>query len=348
VMAASGAANTDWSRFTGVAEVVGWTPLGAPWSLGQEVVEGRYWAVPVKLLIGVAAVALLLRWWSGSLESAMLGTTSSARSREKAVPAGGPVAQFFPRTLPFLPRNRFGALVAREVHYWWRETRRRAGLITFTVVGVFLPVMFNFSGDPGAAARSSLNLASGSLIFVGVLAAISLANQFGYEGSAYAANIVAGVPGRTELHSRVLGFSVYLVPLMTMIAVIIGFVIGRPAGIPALVGMLAASYGTGLAVVLPVSVLAAYALPDTTNPFAISSGAGLTKGLLSVGALITAAVVSVPVLVAALLLGDAWVWAGLPIGLAYGTVAYLVGVRVAGAALDRRMPELLTAVTPNR
>jgi ABC-2 type transport system permease protein len=181
-----------------------------------------------------------------------------------------------------------------------------------------------------------------------VLAAVSLANQFGFEGNAYAANVVAGVPGRVELRSRVLGFSVYLVPLLAIIAVVVGFVIAVPAGIPALLGTLAAAYGTGLAVVLPASVVAAYALPDTTNPFAISSGAGLTKGLLSLGALIAGGLGSIPVLVAAYLLGDAWIWLGLPAGLAYGALAYLAGSRVAGAVLDRRMPELLAAVGPNR
>ena len=53
-------------------------------------------------------------------------------------------------------------------------------------------------------------------------------------------------------------------------------------------------------------------------------------------------------LVVAYLLGDAWLVLGLPLGIAYGTAAYLVGVRVGGHMLDRRMPELLATVTPNR
>jgi ABC-2 type transport system permease protein len=146
----------------------------------------------------------------------------------------------------------------------------------------------------------------------------------------------------------VLGFSVYLVPLLVAIAVVVGLVIGAPGGIPALLGTLAAAYGTGLAVVLPVSVMAAYALPDSSNPFAISSGAGLTKGLLSFAALVVAGLGTLPVLLVAYLLDGAWVWLGLPIGLAYGAVAYALGARLGGAVLDRRMPELLAAVSPNR
>jgi ABC-2 type transport system permease protein len=211
-------------------------------------------------------------------------------------------------------------------------------LITFTVVGLFLPIVFAVTGGGGRAV----------LVFVGAVAAVALANQFGYEGSAYAANVVAGVPGRVEVQSRAAGYAVYVVPLLLIIAVTVGIVSGRPGEIPALLGSLAAAFGTGLAVVLPVSVRAAYALPDTTNPFALSSGGGTAKGLLSFGALVGTLLLTIPIQVAAYLLGDAWLWIGLPVGLAYGTGAYLLGSRIAGDLLDRRMPELLSAVTPNR
>jgi ABC-2 type transport system permease protein len=190
--------------------------------------------------------------------------------------------------------------------------------------------------------------ASGMLLFVGALAAVSLANQFGFEGSAYAANVAAGVPGRLEVQSRVVAFSAYVVPLMVVIAVVVGLASGRPSAIAAQLGTLLASYGIGLAVVLPVSVRGAYALPDTANPFAMSSGGGMAKGLLTFGALFAAVVATIPLQVAAYFLGAVWLWIGLPVGIAYGGVAYFVGSRLAGDLLDRRMPELLAAVTPNR
>ena len=48
-----------------------------------------------------------------------------------------------------------------------------------------------------------------------------------------------------------------------------------------------------------------------------------------------------PLQVAAFLLHDVWLWIGLPVGLLYGAARLLLGLRVAGAMLDRRMPELL-------
>jgi ABC-2 type transport system permease protein len=128
----------------------------------------------------------------------------------------------------------------------------------------------------------------------------------------------------------------------------VSIVAGHPAETFPLLGTLLASYGIGLAVVLPVSVRGAYALPDTTNPFAIGSGGGMAKGLLTFAALATAIVATIPLQVANYLVPDVWLWLGLPVGAVYGGVAYYAGSRVAGDMLDRRMPELLAAVTPNR
>lgn len=333
--ALAGAQNADWDGIARVADVVAWTPLGAPYTLGLDVAAGRAWAVPVKLVLVVITIGLLLWWWSATLERAMLGSAGRSRPRERAASTLQPVAQLVPR---WLPSNRFGALTAREMRYWWRETRRRAGLITFSVVGIFLPVLLTAS--TGSTAGSS-----GMLVFVGALAAVSLANQFGFEGSAYAANVVAGVPGRVELSSRVTGFSVYVVPALLAIALVVGMVAGRPEAAPSLFGTLAAAYGVGLALVLPMSVAVAYALPDTANPFAMSSGGGMAKGLLSLGALLGAAVLTVPLQLFAFLVHDVWLWLGLPLGVLYGAGALALGLRLAGPMLDRRMPELLATVS---
>jgi ABC-2 type transport system permease protein len=335
LLALAGAQHADWDRVAGVARVVGWTPFGAPYSLGVDVVEGRLWAVPVKLVIVLAAIGGLLWWWSATLEQAMVGT-ASAGGKPRAAREGNPVAQLIFR---WLPPTRFGALVAREARYWWRETRRRASLITFTVVGVFLPVTLSLVGGGGAG---------GVLLFVGAVAAVALANQFGFEGNAYAANVVAGVPGRIELQSRVAGYALYVVPLFTVIAIVVGIVDRNPGEIPARFGLLVAAFGTGLAVVLPISVRAAYALPDSTNPFALSSGGGLAKGLVSFGGLVAAVIGTLPIQIAAHLLGGVWLWIGLPVGLAYGVGAFWLGAYLGGDHLDRRMPELLAAVTSNR
>ena len=328
----AGAERADWDRVAQVATVIGWTPLGAAYSLGTDVAAGRAWTVPIKLVIVLASIVGLLAWWSSTVERAMLGAASGGQRAAKASGSRSAVARLMVRGLP---QNRFGALVSREMRYWWRETRRRASLITLGVVGLFLPVSMSINGGGG----------SFTVLFVGALGAISLANQFGFEGNAYAANVVAGVPGRTEIQSRAAAFSLFVVPLLIMVATVVSLAAGHPEEIAARLGTLLAAYGIGLGVVLPVSVRAAYALPSTSNPFAMSSGGGPAKGLLAMGVLLGAIVGTLPMLLAGYLIGDAWQWLGLPVGLIYGGLAYLIGSRLAGNLLERRMPELLSAVT---
>ncbi|GHJ12402.1 ABC transporter permease [Micromonospora sp. AKA38] len=350
--------SADWDRLTGVARVVGWTPFGAPWTAGIDVAEGRAGAAVVKLLITAATVGVLLLWWSRSLESAMVGAASAGPARAPRGVVGGAVAQLFPRAVGWARRDRFGALVARECRYWWRDARRRANLITVAVVGVFVPVMVNLGGsslavEGGAAfgeasANSSPVLVSISMVFVGVLASVTLANQFGFDGSAYAANVVAGVPGRVELRARMTAFSLYVVPILLVVAVVLGVVLGRPEWLGVMAGGLFAAYGCGLAINGFISVLGAYSLPETSNPFAMNTGAGIAKSLFTLLSMVSSAAAAIPFVVAAGLLGDVWLWLALPAGLAYGAGAALLGAYLAGDALDRRQPELLASVTPRR
>ncbi len=321
----------DWSAVEAIAEVTGWTPFGAPYTMGLDVARGRAWTVPLKLLIVLTTVTGLLLWWGRTLEQAMVGASGAGPARTGSPDTRGPVAQLLFR---WWPRTRFGALTARETRYWWRETRRRAALVTLAMAGVFLPRSTAFAGGGLGA--------TGFGFMVGAIAPIGLANQFGYEGSAYATNVATGIPGRLEVHSRAAAHAVFTVPLLLLVAIVTGLVAGGPETIAAQFGTMLATYGVGLALVLPISVRAAYSLPDTSGPFALSSGGGLSKSLPGIAALFGAMLGALPVV----LMAWQWPWTALPVGVLYGGAAYLLGAHLAGRLLDRRMPELLAAVTP--
>ncbi|WP_203710688.1 ABC transporter permease [Asanoa siamensis] len=347
--------NTDWRRFLPLSEVIGWTPFGAPYTAGFEAAAGHWLAALAKLALVVAAIAVLLWWWSRTIETAMVGTASLGPAARQGTP-GAPVDQLFPRILRWARRDRFGAILAREVRYWWRDARRRSNLITFAVAALFVSAMVNFgeaiwgteAGEPARDVAASPLTFTLSMIFVGTLAAVTLANQFGFDGSAYANDIIAGVPGRTQIAARAAAFTVYVLPLVVLIAVIIGVLVGEPTWIPMALGTLVGTFGCGLAANSMLSVIGAYALPETSNPFALNTGAGMARGLLSILSMVIGVVLAVPLLLGALFAGDVWLWVALPVGLAYGAGAAWLGSVIVGDVLDRRMPELLLTITPRR
>jgi len=199
-------ANAKLTPALRLARVLGWTPLSAGFVAPYDVADGRPLLAVARLAIVAGTVALLLWWWSRTLESAMVG--ASAGPAVRAV-RGGAVGALMPRILGALRPGPFSAIVAQELRYWSRDARRRAGLISITVGGAVVPVVvrlvpFHSSGR-GAA---PLPLA---VLFSSLTGAAMLANQFGFDGSAYSAHLLAMVPGRVDLRARV----AVLGPLMT-------------------------------------------------------------------------------------------------------------------------------------
>lgn len=339
-------------RLAGPARVLGWTPLAAPYTVGADVAGGDAWAVPVKLAITGAAIAGLVWWWASSLERAMVGTTASASVPAGRGAQGGPVEQLFPRALGWLPRTAHGAIVAREARSWWRDTRRRISLIMVVAVGVLVPIMLDVtqSAATGGGGRSMPVPTVLAMLLVGVYAGVALANQFGFDGSAYATHLVVGVAGRTELAARVVAFSAYLVPLLAAVTVTVAAAGGEAGWLPTMLGCVFAAYGTGVAANLVVSVLGAYPVPESSNPFTMNTGRGTARGLLALVALVATVVITTPFLVLSLLGRGSvlWSWLVVPAGIGYGLAAVVLGLYLVGDMLDRRGPELLLAVTPRR
>ncbi|NUR73495.1 MAG: ABC transporter permease [Hamadaea sp.] len=349
----SALSRADFSRLERFADILGWTPLAAPWSASVSAAHGDYLAAIGKIGIGAVTTALLLWWWSATIERAMLGATDASGPR-RAAGSAAPVARLFGR-LRWIPATAEGTMVVREARYWWRDTRRRANLITFAVLGVFLPVLVNLGSSPAGLVGDDADfqalpdnpaIHTATMVFVGVLGAIAMANQFGFDGTAYALHLATGVPGRREVRSRIIGYSVYIVPLIVVISILVTVLAGKPSEVPARIGTLLGAYGVSLAACVLVSVYGAYALPETSNPFAVNTGGGLAKSLLALVAMIGSVALSSPLILAAALTGKLWTWLALPVGLAYGLGAVWLGVTIGGDAVDRRGPELLVAVTP--
>jgi ABC-2 type transport system permease protein len=340
-----------------IANVIAWTPFGAPYVIAFDIASGRWDLAAARAGITVATILLLFWWWSRTIESAMLATSSngSARAR-KAGAGGGAVRALIPGPIRAMTRpGPFSAIMAREARFWWRDGRRRAALVSILMASAVLPVALTFSSTVDAGRSPSVTGLSGAgfsfaVSMAGTMGGLLLGNQFGYDGSAYAAHLLSRVRGRTELLARAAAVAVTAVPVQVAVAVAVAALSGRIAQLPAGLGVLAASFGAAVACSSILSVFAAYPLPENTNPFAMNTGGGTAKGMLALLAFIGTLIVSMPIAVPALLWGASAGGAAfiLVAGVAYGLGMAWLGTYIAGDVLDRRGPEILAAVTPKR
>ena len=123
MFAASG--QHDFHRtFLGISHRVRLTPFAWGGTAAADASRGHYLAA-VALLAAVAGLtAALLLVWSRALERAL--TSSDAPASAPRPARAGPSNGLIPRALPFLPRNRIGAVAAKDLRYFARDPRRRA------------------------------------------------------------------------------------------------------------------------------------------------------------------------------------------------------------------------------
>lgn len=309
------------------ADVLAWTPLGAPWSLSGDVAEGAWALAGAHLLVSVATVGGLLVLWDAAL------TRSLVRA-----PSRGPVARgqgygWFER----LPATRAGAIAARCLTYWQRDPRY-AGSVAFLP---FIPVPFIVFG--GLEGNASLLLMAPIVAYV---LGFAISADLAYDNTAFWLHVSSGVQGAADRWGRVLAVSILAVPTTLLLAV---------GGVWAsgdwdqLVAVLGASLGVLMVALGASSLLSARYVYPVQKPgeglFAQPQGSttailvGQTVGVLAVGLLAAPTLVAFTV---SLLTGALWAGAlTLVLGIASGVVVLVVGVRMGGAVVDRRGPEIL-------
>jgi ABC-2 type transport system permease protein len=313
--------------------VLGWTVgagIGAPLALAQGDVLGAL----LRLVVLAVPFPLLWAWWRRSVATALVsageGSGQSADVADRA---------FVPR---FLPRTPVGAVAARSLRYWRRDTRYLGGGLVTPLLLVFFVVM------------GLVNEEMRFLGYIGVLIACGmsgtvLGNDLGLDGRAGWVHLVSGIRGRDDLAGRAIASILLNTPLLVVGAVVVCLVGGRPDLLSPLVlgglGLVLASHGT----VLLVAILLPYRAQEPGgNPFKNTSGNSVNA---FVGSLVMMLGVWVPQL-PALALGIAGLVAEIPllvqlsgpVALLLGIVTLVVLLRVGGALLDRRRPEVFAVV----
>jgi ABC-2 type transport system permease protein len=318
---------------TRVAGVARWTPPGMLADAAREASQGRAGAATVDLLVGVAALAVMVAVWWRALGA--VSVTHDASS--KAVRAGrGPL-----RLLG--DAGRTGAVAARDLRYQWRDPRRR---VLWVQVVVLMVVVL------GPAAQQSDLLGVLGLAFVGVVLSMQAAQQFGYDGAAYWMHVMATGTRRelrSDLQGKAIAASAVTVPLLVAVTLIGAVVTGRPGQVATAVVVEVGAYGIGLAGSTLLSVWFPVPLPDSSrNVFgSVDPGRGCLAGLAGLGCVLVSlaatAAFAIPMVRSP--------HPAVGVGLGAALVVLALGAGAAARALAStvafgRLPELLAAVTP--
>jgi ABC-2 type transport system permease protein len=315
--------------FTAAVDVLGWTPLGAVWSVPGRLAMGD--------LVGAAgATAIALATLAGVLVLWRLTLGASLRVRGGGPARAGVGGRLGP--LGWMPATPTGAVAARSLIYWFRDARHARQLVIIPALPALMLLWWWLVGVDGIVFATGPVVAS--LLPLSVFAGLS------YDGTAFAAELAAGVRGVHDRLGRAIALLIIAVPAVLIVQVVVAVIIGRVDDLPALLGL---SFGTLLIAVGVVSVSSARIVVPVArsgrNPFSAPAGAATTSIVASYAVMGATIVLAVPVVAlgiaslvtSAELLG----WITLAAGVVFGGAITAGGVLLGGRVLDAAGPAVL-------
>ncbi|MET7596478.1 transporter [Streptomyces sp. NPDC004082] len=319
-------------------EVLAWVPPASAIGAVDAVSEGSYGVAVARLLLGVAALAGLLAFWSRSLTRLM--TSPDGSTLQAAEPAAR--ERGTSGLLRLLPTGRTGTVMERSLRYVWRDPKTKAAWVTSLAIGLIVPV---FNALQGTGSVYFACFAAGML---GIL----MYNQFGQDTSAFwmvAMTISSSRDAYAELRGRALALLVITLPYATLVTVLTTALLGDWPRLPEVLGLSFALLGSMLATGAWSSARFPYSIPQEGYKNVAPGQAGLAW-ISIFGGMVAAALLCAPVIALTIWLNvaadaDAWTWLLLPVGAGYGTLITLLGLRLAAPRIARRLPEILTAVS---
>jgi ABC-2 type transport system permease protein len=316
--------------FPATAEVLGFTPFGAIWSVPGQLVAGHPVAAMGSLAIAFVTLALMLVIWRASLLATFRFRGGGAGGRQVAAGRLGVFAR--------VPATPVGAIGARSLIYWARDARFSRQLVLVPLMPALL-ILF------GALVHTTWLIYLGPPIVAGLLP-LTLFAVISYDGTAFALHLSSGVRGVDDRIGRAAALLVFALPALVVVSLASLGPIGAWEGLPATLGV---SLGVLLSGLAAVSVSSASIVVPVArsgrNPFTAQPGSGMTSLAASyavTGVTIALAIPELALGIPALLLHSASLgWLALAVGVLWGAGSLLIGVRFGGRILDRTGPALL-------
>jgi ABC-2 type transport system permease protein len=336
----SALASVDWRHdglvvLDAISRVAQWTPLGSAWAMPADAIEGNLGAAFAKLAISLVWLAALALAWRAIVATVLVTPQRQAQARKFSG------LGWFDR----LPRTPTGAIAARTLTYWARDSRYLASLVIIPLVPAIMMVVLYVGGVPLPA------LALLPVPIISLFLAWAPHNDVAFDNTAIWLHLTSSTTGRADRIGRIAPTLV-----IGLIVVIGGSILsvainGDWALLPSLIGISSCILLCGLGLSSMMSARFPYpAVRPGDSPFsqpqAGGSAAGLIQGLSFFGILLFSGP-SIAAATIGLFYGFPWPLVSLALGLVVGVPAFVFGVRTGSRIFERRLPEILVAALRN-
>ncbi|KRA23734.1 hypothetical protein ASD65_04295 [Microbacterium sp. Root61] len=304
------------------------TPFGAAWAFPARVDQGAGSAW-TSLLIAVATVVLLGLLWTWLVHRLLTTTERPASVRERGGLGWFAVA----------PGTPGGGVAARSLVYWMRDRRYVVNSVVVPIAALITIVPLVVAGVPiEYAVLVPVPIAA---VFFGWLPH----NDLAFDSTAVWMHIASGVRGVSDRVGRLIPVLLMAVPVLAIAIPVVIAIQGRWALLPAMVGVCAALFLSGLGLSSISSAVAPYAVARPGDspfqqPQRTGSAGAIAQGVVLLGAI----ALSTPALWwgwLALTSDVQYATAALWGGIAIGVTVLVVGVAIGSLAFERRGGRLM-------
>lgn len=328
--------NIDWGTrgmtlLTDGAQILSWTPLGAGWAAPAEAAAGDWGGAALKLLIAAATVYVLWLVWQ-ALVAKMLVTPG----REAHVKHYGGLGWF-----DRMPHTPLGAIAARSITYWGRDSRYWVSLIMIPIVPVLVIVPLSIAGMPGDY------LALLPVPMMCVFLGWTMHNDVAYDNTAIWLHVASGTRGVSDRIGR-------LVPALFAGIILIG--LGSPVSVyfhgdwsalPSMLGVSTSILLTGFGFSSYTSARFPYpATKPGDSPFAQPQASDTASALIQSMTFLGSIILSLPAIILALMgmfIDPVWHLSALYAGVGIGILTTFAGIWLGSRTYERRGPEILAS-----
>lgn len=319
-----------------IVAVVEWTPLGSAWSAPGDAALGIGDQAGLKLLISAAFLALLWGGWR-----LLVGLMLSRPDRDGTSRRRASLGWF-----ALLPGNPAGAIAARSLTYWGRDSRYGVSMAVIPVVPLLMVAALLVGGVPVEY------IVWVPVPVMSLFLGWTVHNDVAHDSSAFWVHVSSNTRGLDDRWGRIVPALLLGVPLVVVGSLVSVLIAGSPAALPGLIGISACLLLGGLGISSVSSAAFPYpAVHPGDSPFAQPQAVGAAGSVVQSLSFIATILLAGPVvwlMVLGLLNPDeGWGLGALGAGIGIGVVVLAGGIVIGARIVSRRAPELLAFALRN-